>query len=421
MAMRSQVYAWDLYGGKSNTSSGAAGLIQATFTGGIPGVGNTLATMSGTEYVYNLGGSGYAVNDVINFVGNGVMTVTTIGAGGVIEDATIDVPGGGYVIGQKLVVDSVVPAGGTGLDLDLGAIGTGFTAGIDNATTTVVSATGATGGTIQVASVTPRGAATSMTSNSNAEPGTGTNYVVGDTFITGGANGLAGTVTQTGIGWSTTGNSNVVELGKPFSIFIGGKGNNISIPAATSATQFVVVENFGCSPSAFLPGSSAASGTWIVGQAYRGKQVTSSVAGPRAYLQFTINTTGYFKDPDGVVRDGIPGTAAPYPVTEQFNACADRKQPSVYVLPGQKWDLQMVIYSGVSTPSTGIVGKNTGYATAYGQLTAFFKYTLYDGADALIAMKMLEMGIKITPQNIDKYKQSLVDNQNKQYVMEKDE
>ena len=81
-----------------------------------------------------------------------------------------------------------------------------------------------------------------MTSNSNVEPGTGTNYVVGDTFITGGANGLAGTVTQTGIGWSTTGNSNVVELGKPFSIFIGGKGNNISIPAATSATQFVVVE-----------------------------------------------------------------------------------------------------------------------------------------------------------------------------------
>ena len=66
MAMRSQVYAWDLYGGKSNTSSGAAGLIQATFTGGIPGVGDTLATMAGTEYVFNLGGTGYAVNDVIN-------------------------------------------------------------------------------------------------------------------------------------------------------------------------------------------------------------------------------------------------------------------------------------------------------------------------------------------------------------------
>ena len=120
-----------------------------------------------------------------------------------------------------------------------------------------------------------------------------------------------------------------------------------------------------------MPGSSAASGTWIVGQAYRGKQVTSSVAGPRAYLQFTINTTGYFKDPDGVVRDGIPGTAAPYPVTEQFNACADRKQPSVYVLPGQKWDLQMVIYSGVSTPSTGIVGKNTGLCNGLRSINCF--------------------------------------------------
>ncbi len=420
MAMRSQVYAWDLYGGKSNTSSGAAGLIQATFTGGIPAVGSTLATTAGVEYLINSSGNGYSVNDIITFVGGGQIRVT-VAPGGVIEDAEIITPGGGYVIGQTLVIDNVAPAGGTGLDMDLGAIGTGFTAGADNATTTVVSATGATGGTIRVASVTPRGAATSMTSDANSQPGTGTNYMVGDTFITGGANGLAGTVTQTGIGWSASGNSNVVELGKPFSIFIGGKGNNISIPAATTATQFVVVENFGCTPSVFLPGSGGPSaGTWVVGQAYRGKQVTSSVAGPRAYLQFTINTTGYFKDPDGVVRDGIPGTAAPYPVSEQFNACADRKQPPVYVLPGQKWDLQMVIYSGASTTSTGIT-RTTGYATEYGQLNAFFKYTLYDGADALIAMKMLEMGIKITPQNIDKYKQSLVDNQNKQYVMEKDE
>ena len=419
MAMRSQVYAWDLYNGKSN-STGAAGLRRATFTGGIPAVGSDLLTTAGTEYLYNSGGTGYSLNDVITFVGGGVMTVTTVGGGGVIENATIDVPGGGYVIGEKLVVDNVVPPGGTGLDLDLGAIGTGFTAGADNATTTVVSATGATGGTIQVASVTPRGAATSMTSNDNGVIGTGTNYEIGNTFITGGANGLAGTVTQIGNQWSASGNSNVVELGKPFSIFIGGKGNNISIPAATTATQFVVVENFGCTPSVFLPGSGGSSaGTWITGNEYRGKTTTLSVAGPRAYLQFTINTTGYFKDPDGVVRDGIPGTAAPYPVSEQFNACADRKQPPVYVLPGQKWDLQMVVYNDISTATGGF--SPTGYATALGQLTAFFKYTLYDGADALIAMKMLEMGIKITPENIDKYKQSLVDNQNKQYVMEKDE
>ena len=250
------------------------------------------------------------------------------------------------------------------------------------------------GGTITPNSVTSTCIDDATSKTNSGVFGVGSGYQVGDTFNIGGANGVTGQVTEIGTaGLSASGNSNIIELGKPFSIFIGGKGNNISIPAATTATQFVVVENFGCTPSVYLPGAGGPSaGTWIVGNEYRGKTTTLSVAGPRAYLQFTINTTGYFKDPDGVVRDGIPGTAAPYPVSEQFNACADRKQPPVYVLPGQKWDLQMVVYNDVSTASGG--RSPTTKATAFGQLNAFFKYTLYDGADALIAMKMLEMGIK---------------------------
>ena len=40
--------------------------------------------------------------------------------------------------------------------------------------------------------------------------------------------------------------------GIPVSIFTGGIGNNITMPAATTATQFVAIDNLRCSPSFFL-------------------------------------------------------------------------------------------------------------------------------------------------------------------------
>ena len=49
-----------------------------------------------------------------------------------------------------------------------------------------------------------------------------------------------------------------------------------------------------------------------------------------------------------------------------------------------------------------------GTDAAYGELQCFVKYTLYDGPDALIANKLLEMGISINPGNVDWYKRSLL-------------
>ena len=39
------------------------------------------------------------------------------------------------------------------------------------------------------------------------------------------------------------------------------------------------------------------------------------------------------------------------------------------------------------------------------------KYTLYDGPDALIANKLLELGVTINPNNVDWYKRSLIEQQ----------
>ena len=171
----------------------------------------------------------------------------------------------------------------------------------------------------------------------------------------------------------------VVTAGVATSIFIGGIGNNITKPAETTATQFVVIEDIGCDATQYDTNTAAASGGYT---------------GQRAYIQVVINTTSYFLDPDNVGNDGVAGTAAPYPRTlatqPSFNL-----YPDVYVLPGQTWDVQYKAYAPDST-------------TANGASNCFVKYTLYDGPDALIANKLLEMGISVNPGNVDWYKRTLI-------------
>ena len=47
------------------------------------------------------------------------------------------------------------------------------------------------------------------------------------------------------------GTADVVGAGRAYSIFIGGIGNNITKPAETTATQFVVIEDIGCDPTGY--------------------------------------------------------------------------------------------------------------------------------------------------------------------------
>lgn len=182
------------------------------------------------------------------------------------------------------------------------------------------------------------------------------------------------------------------NAGKRYSIFIGGAGNNITMPAQTTATQFCVIEDVGVTPTDYLSKTTAAA-TW------RGLEKTAryAFAGPRAYVQVTINTTDYFLDPDNVGNDGIPGSASPYPRSNNFQTCFNL-YPDVYVLPGQTWDVGVTWFSENNLTAT----------IALGELQAFVKYTLYDGPDALIANKLLEMGISVNPGNVDWYKRSLI-------------
>ena len=187
-------------------------------------------------------------------------------------------------------------------------------------------------------------------------------------------------------------------IGNRTSIFVGGLGNNITKPAETTATEFVVIEDIAMTPSLGTLSTMAATQN-VRGLITAGTTngIVSGVAGPRGYVQVRINTTDYFLDPDNIPNDGIPGAASPYPRSINFQPSFNL-YPDVYVLPGQVWDALVTFYAD-------------SFATANfaaGELQCFVKYTLYDGPDALIANKLLEMGISINPGNVDWYKRSLL-------------
>tara|TARA_Y100000034_G_scaffold47395_1_gene58374 strand:- start:53 stop:958 length:906 start_codon:yes stop_codon:yes gene_type:complete len=263
-----------------------------------------------------------------------------------------------------------------------------------------------------------------------------------------------------------------IAANTPTSIFIGGVGNNITKPASTSATQFVVIEDLACSPHLGMS------------------------------VQVSINTTDYFQTPDTQTKyadgtyAGIPGLASPYPkgatspaaataaptsITVGHNSAVRSSfnlYPSIYVLPGQTWDVKAsldttngvlaAVTTGVTTStsdastaneftsnshglaagdeiyisaSSGTTAPDAGYYNVHSigtnvfgisteqdasdialdsdeeityhengdAVAAFVKYTLYDGPDALIANKLLEMGVTVNPNNVDWYKRTLIE------------
>jgi len=165
-----------------------------------------------------------------------------------------------------------------------------------------------------------------------------------------------------------------------YDVFIGGLGNNITKPAETTATQFIVIEDIATSP--FLGGA----------------------------VQVRINTTDYFQNPDVTDQVGVPGLASPYPRGSASTSGGSDNllksfdlYPDVYVLPGQVFQ---ILYSQRTASS----------ATDTEVVAAFCKYTLYDGPDALIANKLLELGVTINPNNVDWYKRTLIEQQQRSAV-----
>lgn len=162
-----------------------------------------------------------------------------------------------------------------------------------------------------------------------------------------------------------------------YDIFNGTVGNQTTIPAAAKATQFVVIEDLAVTPT------------------------------NDSSIQITVNTTDYFQNPDISTTPGIPATAIPYPCGASpysngqggtggdISMTSFKMNPALYILPGQKWTMTYSTRQGVSGG-----GGNEG-----GSIGVMIYYMLYDGADALIANKLMEMGVPVSANNVDWYKQ----------------
>ena len=401
MAMRSQVYAWDLYKGTAVTGQPLTVQLES----------NTLSPIKTLDV--DVGGGAIAGNYIVgeryyfenispgSAIGHyGSITPTIVAdAGGTIAAYTWDNRGNEYGLNDIIGVVGEFPASGNATQYFVASIypsGYAYDTGI--ASTTTITGSGS-GLTINITSVTAFG---EIISYAIQESGNG--YAIGDTVWLGNGSGAGWEVKLTINSINYTGGKRYIDLGKSFSIFTE-KGNTLKTKPKTKESQFIVVEAFGCSPTTFFPGETNGADNWPQAD-YRGSPIKNSLGGPRAYLQFYINTTGYFKDSDGVPRDGIPGNSAPYPLTTQFSVCSERKQSPVYILPLQTWDLFMICYND----NLGDGNQTQILSTQQGQLQAFFKYTLYDGVDCIIALRLLESSISITPENVDMFKRNLYQN-----------
>jgi hypothetical protein len=160
----------------------------------------------------------------------------------------------------------------------------------------------------------------------------------------------------------------------------------------TKATEFIVIEHIASSPETVQLGTAE--------QGEEGWATLVTVVNPGA-VQIKINTTEYFLNPDGSQNNGINGIAAPYPRSTTYQD-GFSLNPDVYVLPGQNWE---IIYTLNST----IVGATVTTQDDRALMRIVVKYTLYDGTDAVIANKLLEMGVSVKPANIDWYKRKLIE------------
>ena len=153
----------------------------------------------------------------------------------------------------------------------------------------------------------------------------------------------------------------------------------------TAATEFVVIEDIGCSP--FVE--------------YTVDYTDIIVDDVDVFIQIRINTTEYFLQPDGSQSNGIPGRASPYPRSNNVYP-SFKLEPDVYVLPGQNWEL--ILFKDTET-----VSDLATVPTPFPYVSCFVKYTLYDGTDAVLANQLLEMGITVRPKNIDWIKRKLIE------------
>ena len=171
-------------------------------------------------------------------------------------------------------------------------------------------------------------------------------------------------------------------------IFNGDIGNNLDIPGQLKAYQFIVLDGIAVYPESFN-------------------------------AQIIVNTTRYFQDPDGVPSrlGGISGRVVPFPIgalsstvpierSVQLLNSIKELQPPLIIRPGERWAVEVKNNGNNSFPNgTADEIKRGGDRMV---ARCYIKYLLIDGADSIVAQRLIDAGWPLTVENLWRYKQDLI-------------
>lgn len=127
---------------------------------------------------------------------------------------------------------------------------------------------------------------------------------------------------------------------------------------------------------------------------------------PNGFIQIVIDGTGYYQDPQHTWEHGISGDAAPYPIVNGAYIPQYDLTPPIYVLPEQTWDIRYTTMNDLRSylQSNPTVDCDPSVTLYY----AYVQYQEYTGSDALMCQQLMDLGIPVTVENVEWYRQQLL-------------
>lgn len=184
------------------------------------------------------------------------------------------------------------------------------------------------------------------------------------------------------------------NAGQEYSIFTSSYGTAINDTSMVSEDEFVVIDRISCRPGV-SPNEYEVDGT------------TLKKWNPNMFIQFVVDTTGYYRDPQNVYSAGISGMASPYP-QRAYRINYYNLWPPIYVLPDQTWDVRFTLYNDLRAAYANGLFDRIESDLILAQV--FVDYTLFDGTDAILARKLLSLGVPVSTQTVQWLRQLILQN-----------
>jgi len=184
-------------------------------------------------------------------------------------------------------------------------------------------------------------------------------------------------------------------VGREHSILYGDFGN--VQPARQTGLvkedEFVVIEKIGSTPG-------------ISPYEFRVDAANNLVRWtPNIFANIIIDTTNYYQDPQNVWSSGVSGFASPYPRNVQDEPYYSL-WPPIYVLPDQTLDIRYTVFNDIQLSAESDSWANIPQSTILAAV--FVEYTLFNGTDAMMARKLMNLGIPVNVGTVESYRRLLI-------------